>query len=214
MFTGIVEEIGVVKKVAYRGKAMQVRVAASTVLSDVKFGDSISTNGVCLTISSYTDNDFVADIMPQTLAISNLAGLKSGMSVNLERALRVGDRLGGHWVSGHIDCVGKVVEITLDQNATWLRIEMSADDMKYIVAKGSIAIDGVSLTVAKVETQSFSVSLIPTTLKKSMLEQRKVGDQVNLEYDILGKYIEGMMFSKEETKKDIDMNFLANHGFL
>lgn len=215
MFTGLVEEIGTIRKVDSSGNSAVIEIEAKKVLDGVKLGDSISTNGVCLTVVSYTDSSFTVDVMPESIRMSNLKDIAKGSRVNLERALSLGDRLGGHLVSGHIDGTGTVKSIKEEDNATWLEIETEGEILKYIVYKGSIAIDGTSLTVAEVGKDSFKVSIIPMTKDETTLLSKKLGEVVNLECDMIGKYIERFLTYREETepKSSIDMDFLRENGF-
>ncbi|HHY91418.1 MAG TPA: riboflavin synthase [Clostridiales bacterium] len=215
MFTGLVEEIGKVQSVVKGGKSAQITIEAQKVLSDVQIGDSICTNGVCLTVTGYTANTFTVDVMPETMRRSNLKDLKPGSPVNLERALRVGDRLGGHWVTGHIDGTGIIQSITPEDNAIWIRICASKDILKYIVQKGSIAVDGISLTVAGVDGQGFQVSIIPHTKEATTLSAKNPGDEVNLECDLIGKYVEKLMKFQEspDPQRSLDLDFLRKYGF-
>lgn len=215
MFTGLVEEIGRVQSVIKSAKSAKITIKAGRVLEDVKLGDSISTNGVCLTVTEFTSGSFSVDVMAETMRRSNLHILSPGDEVNLERALRLGDRLGGHMVSGHIDGMGIITNYENEDNAVWVTIEASLEILRYIVLKGSIAIDGISLTVAYVDDALFKVSVIPHTRDITTLLRKKVGDVVNLECDMLGKYIEKLLKSSEQApvKKAMDMNFLSKHGF-
>jgi riboflavin synthase, alpha subunit len=216
MFTGLVEEIGNIKAVTKSTKSAKITIKASKVLEEVKLGDSISTNGVCLTVTDFSTNYFTVDVMAETMRRSNLKNLSSGDEINLERALRLGDRLGGHMVSGHIDGVGIISKYENEDNAVWITIKTPTELLRYIVEKGSIAIDGVSLTVAYVDDESFKVSIIPHTKDVTTLLRKKIGDEVNLECDMVGKYIEKLISVKEETnaKKGIDINFLSENGFM
>ena len=216
MFTGLIEEIGKVQSIVKSTKSARIIIKASKVLEGVKLGDSISTNGVCLTVSDFSDHYFSIDVMAETMRRSNLQRLTSGDEVNLERALRVGDRLGGHIVSGHIDGTGTVVNLENEDNAVWVSIATEKEILKFIVQKGSIAIDGISLTVAYVDDSMFKVSIIPHTKEVTTLLRKKVGEVVNLECDMLGKYIEKLLLSKEQApvNKGIDMNFLSEHGYV
>lgn len=216
MFTGLVEELGYVQAMVRGSKSVRLTVSAAKVLSDVKIGDSIAVNGTCLTVVSFSSTSFTADVMPETVDRTALAGLKNGDRVNLERTLAVGDRLGGHIVTGHIDGIGVIKEKRRDDNAVILGIEAPAAVMKYIVRKGSIAIDGISLTVVDHTPTAFTVSLIPHTAAVTTLGFKKAGDQVNLETDIIGKYVEKML--RGESGKDVEPSgitgdFLAKHGF-
>lgn len=215
MFTGLVEEIGRVQSIIKSTKSARIIINADKVLEGVRLGDSISTNGVCLTVTSSTTNSFSVDVMAETMRRSNLHILSPGDEVNLERALRVGDRLGGHLVSGHIDGMGTITNYENEDNAVWITIETSPEVLKYIVQKGSIAIDGISLTVAYVNETVFKVSIIPHTKDVTTLLRKKVRDIVNLECDMIGKYIEKLLKSEEQApvKKGIDMNFLSQNGF-
>jgi riboflavin synthase len=216
VFTGLVEEIGVLKVVGKGAKSAQLTINADKVLHEIKLGDSISTNGVCLTVVAFTNNSFTVDVMPETMRRSNLKDLKPGSKINLERALRLGDRLGGHIVSGHIDGTGLVRTIEAEDNATWVTIEAGAAIMKYIIEKGSIAVDGTSLTVARVGKEDFKVSIIPLTRDETTLLSKKIGEEVNLECDMVGKYIERLtMFNKDNNKNDeINLDFLKENGFV
>lgn len=215
MFTGLIEEIGILKEVHKGTKSAQITISANKVLQDIRLGDSVSTNGVCLTIVRFSNNSFTVDVMPETMRRSNLKNLKLGSKINLERALKLGDRLGGHIVSGHIDGVGLVMEIEEEDNATWITIEAGPQIMKYIIEKGSIAIDGTSLTVAYVDDKTFKVSIIPLTRDETTLLSKKIGDEVNLECDMVGKYIERFtMFNGDNNRPSgMNMNFLKENGF-
>ncbi|PRX33524.1 riboflavin synthase alpha chain [Orenia metallireducens] len=217
MFTGIVEELGKVKRIQRGSKSIVLVIEAAKVLEDVKLGDSIATNGVCLTVTSFTEKEFTVDVMPETMRHSSLGDLKVGSEVNLERALRLGDRLGGHLVSGHIDGLGTIKSKKREDNATVITIEAPKNILKYIIHKGSIAIDGVSLTVANLDESSFAISLIPHTSQVTLLGQKEIGAKVNLEVDMIGKYVERMLGSKEDKgnkKSDIDLDLLKDNGFL
>ncbi|MGB7605141.1 MAG: riboflavin synthase [Lutisporaceae bacterium] len=215
MFTGLIEEIGVLHTIVKGVKSAKLIISADKVIQGIKQGDSISTNGVCLTVTSFSNKSFTVDVMPETMRRSNLKSLKSGSKVNLERALRLGNRLGGHIVSGHIDGVGHIKAIEEEDNATWVTIEAEQTLLKYIIEKGSIAIDGTSLTVAYVDKEDFKVSIIPLTRNETTLLSKKVGDEVNLECDMVGKYIERLaMFSKDNNiHSTINMDFLRENGF-
>lgn len=216
MFTGLIEEIGIVKKVVTGSKSAQIEIQGKKILEDVKVGDSIATNGVCLTVISFTGTTFTVDVMPETIRRSNLKNLKNGSKVNLERALRLSDRLGGHIVSGHIDDTGIITEFTEEENATWVTIKVNKSIIKYIINKGSVAIDGTSLTVASVDEETFKVSIIPLTKDKTILLSKRVGDDVNIECDVVGKYIEKLIKNEEKEENqssNITMDFLRKHGF-
>lgn len=215
MFTGLVEEIGIVDRVLKGTNSAQITIKAKKILKEIKLGDSVSTNGVCLTVVDFKKDSFTVDVMPETMRSSNLKGIKSGNKVNLERALKLGDRLGGHMVSGHIDGTGVIKALVEEENATWVTIETSLNILKYVIKKGSIAVDGTSLTVANVDDKILKVSIIPLTKEETTLLSKKIGDVVNLECDMVGKYIEKfMIFNQvEEPKKSIDLNFLRENGF-
>ncbi len=193
MFTGIIEEVGRVVSVRKGAQSCVLTVQASTVLTDVHLGDSIATNGVCLTVTDFTRTTFSADVMHETLDRSSLGALRPGSPVNLERAMLAGGRFGGHIVSGHIDGTGTIRAIKEDDNAVWYTIDAPRDIVLFIVEKGSIAIDGISLTVARVDASSFSVSIIPHTRAETNLTSKRVGDIVNLENDVIGKYVERLL---------------------
>ncbi|SHH41227.1 riboflavin synthase alpha chain [Caloranaerobacter azorensis DSM 13643] len=216
MFTGLVEEVGIVKSILKGTKSVKIVIKAKKVLEDIKIGDSISTNGVCLTVTDFTDDTFSVDVMPETMKRSNLKNLVPGSKVNLERALRLGDRLGGHLVSGHIDGTGKILSFDKEDNAVWVTIKPPEELLKYIIYKGSIAIDGISLTVAYIDNKVFKVSIIPHTKKVTTLIEKSLGDEVNLECDMIGKYVEKLLIhnKREEDDKDIDIKFLKEHGFI
>lgn len=212
MFTGIVEEIGRINWIKKGEKSAQINIGAKKVLEDVKLGDSISTNGVCLTVVDFSKDDFTVDVMAETMRKTNLNLLLKDDKVNLERALKVGDRFGGHIVSGHIDGTGNIVDYTREDNAIWISIEAKKEILKYIIEKGSIAIDGISLTVAYVDDHIFKVSIIPHTMKETTLVEEKALKLVNLECDILGKYVEKILnVTREEG--NIDLEFLQKYGF-
>lgn len=215
MFTGIIEEIGIIKNVKKNNKSSIITIQGKKIFEDINIGDSISVNGVCLTVTTFSNEIFTADVMNETLSRSSLGSLQNGSYVNLERAMSASGRFGGHIVSGHIDGTGKIIKIKRDDNAIWYTVTVEDNLIKYIVEKGSIAIDGISLTVANVNENSFSVSIIPHTSQETILSHRLVGDIVNIENDIIGKYVEKLI-TFEKNKKDesnITMDFLINNGF-
>jgi len=215
MFTGIIEEIGTVCSVKRSGSSSFIEIKAQKVLEDVHIGDSIAVNGVCLTVTHFSGGVFRADVMNETLNRSSLGSLASGSPVNLERAMAAGGRFGGHIVSGHIDGTGTITDIKNDGIAVWYTIAASPELLRYIVVKGSIAIDGISLTVAKVTDTSFSVSIIPHTASQTILGNRRIGDTVNLENDIIGKYVEKLMKPADSSpQSSLSMEMLAKHGFI
>lgn len=207
MFTGIVEELGKVVS-AQTGRLV---IAAKDTLKNVKPGGSVAVNGVCLTVTDFTATSFAFDVMPETLKRTNLGRLKSGDKVNLERPLGLGGEVGGHLVQGHIDDTGGIAAITPVGESLLMRFEAPPDVMRYIVPKGFIAVDGISLTVVEREKDSFQVSLVDFTLKHTNLGSRKVGDRVNLEADIIGKYVEQFLHARSEG---ITPGFLREHGFM
>lgn len=227
MFTGIVEEVGTIRHVISGQTSGEIGIGAKVVLENTKIGDSIAVNGVCLTVTSLRADGFTADVMPETLRRTNLGSLKSGDAVDLERAMAADGRFGGHIVSGHIDGVGKITGMKREGNAVWVRIQAPSDILGLIVEKGSIAIDGISLTVASVSNEDFQVSIIPHTGSETILLKKKAGDMVNLENDIVGKYVQRLLGlgndkklvansfanSPGEQGGGITMEFLAKHGF-
>lgn len=215
MFTGIIEEIGKIIKVQRTAGSSFIEIQAEKVLTDAHIGDSIAVNGVCLTVTDMTNDTFRTDVMNETLSRSSLGSLVSGNMVNLERAMAANGRFGGHIVSGHIDGTGIITDVKNDGIAVWYTISVEDSLLRYIVEKGSIAIDGISLTVAKVTNSTFSVSIIPHTASETTLSMKKTGDIVNLENDIIGKYIERLIKTSEPHTRssNITMEFLAKNGF-
>ncbi len=232
MFSGIVEEVGKIKTIKKQEQSAILEIEGanqnSVIFDDLKLGDSVAVNGVCLTVTSINDHRFLADVMHETLDRSSLGGLKSESLVNLERAMPAYGRFGGHIVSGHIDGTGQIEQIKRDSNAVWYKISANTAILRYVVEKGSIAVDGISLTVAKVSADSFYVSVIPHTLDITILGSKKVGSVVNLENDIIAKYVEKLIQPKDEssfsllsslnssssTNPPITAEFLAENGFL
>jgi len=216
VFTGIIEEVGVVKSIRMGAQSAVITIQAEKVMEDIHVGDSIATNGVCLTVTSFDKNSYSVDVMHETLRRTNLGTLKSGSRVNLERAMAADGRFGGHIVAGHVDDPGTITSMEKDDNAIWITIRTTPAVLKYIVEKGSIAIDGISLTVARVDDKSFAVSVIPHTGANTTLLEKKPGDTVNLETDMVGKYVEKLLRyeeSKEKPQSGITMDFLKSHGF-
>ena len=213
MFTGIVEEVGTVRRVG----GGTLSIDAEEILTDVRLGDSIAVNGVCLTVTSFDKNHFEADVMPETVRRTSLAELRKGSPVNLERALTLASRLGGHIVSGHIDGTGRILSFTEEGNAILLKISAEAGLLRYIIEKGSVALDGISLTVTEVTSQDFTVSLIPHTREVTILGERKAGDPINIENDVIGKYVERFLTvsqpEKQEKKSALTAEFLLQNGF-
>ena len=220
MFTGLIEELGLVRAVARGADSARLSIEAREVLKGIKLGDSIAVNGVCLTVVEFSRGLFAADVMAETLARSNLGRLKPGDRVNLERALALGDRLGGHLVSGHIDGVGTILGREKHDIATIVTITAPAAVIRYVVKKGSISVDGASLTVVDYDASSFRVSLIPHTAHKTTLGYKNTGERVNLEADLVGKYIERLMGHAVPSGQDgdkaggITFEYLAEKGFM
>ena len=225
MFTGLVEEIGTVNNISLQGTSGTLAVKASVVTGGTKIGDSIAVNGVCLTVTSLTDDGFTADVMAETVRRSSLGKLKSGDRCNLERAMAADGRFGGHIVSGHIDGTGRVSAVVREENAIWFTIEADKSLLAYIVEKGSVALDGISLTVAAVSNTDFKVSISPHTQEATTLYLRKPGDIINIETDVIGKYVAKMMGLRStadatenddmtgENKGGITLEFLRDNGF-
>lgn len=215
MFTGIVEELGTVRSVRRGAHSSVLSISAKEVLSDLKVGDSVAVNGVCLTATTVDSGGFTADVMHETLNRSSLGALTAGSHVNLERAMAANGRFGGHIVSGHIDGTGTITALKQDDNALWYTVSAPPALLRYIVEKGSVAIDGVSLTVAAVGESWFSISAIPHTVAVTLLGEKGVGDVVNLENDVIGKYVEKLLRpqTQQVPKRSLTLEFLAEHGF-
>lgn len=215
MFTGIIEEIGSVVSIAAGARSARLTVGASEILSDIHSGDSIAVNGICLTVIDFTADRFTADVMPETMERTNLGRLRSGSKVNLERALTLNRRLGGHVVTGHIDGVGTICSITRDDNAYIYRIGVAASLARLIVVKGSVTVDGVSLTVVDCGADWFSVSVIPHTREVTILAAKRDGDPVNVETDIIGKYVARLLECQDAgaPRQALTREFLLRHGF-
>lgn len=215
MFTGIIEEIGTVERIKRGAHSAVLTIGARAVLEGTKIGDSIAVNGICLTVRLLGGGSFSADVMHETLNRSALAGLSAGDHVNLERAMPADGRFGGHIVAGHVDGVGKITRVRRDDTAVWYTIEAARPVLRYVVEKGSVAIDGISLTVAAVTETDFSVSVIPHTAAKTVLGERRAGDSVNLETDVVGKYVEKLLAPAPERREGgaITREFLSRYGF-
>lgn len=214
MFTGIVEEVGKIARIEKNGVTGKLSIIADTVLEGTKIGDSIAVNGVCLTVTSLNGSNFTADVMGETFRRSSLGDLQVGSTVNLERAMPADGRFGGHIVSGHIDGMGEIISIEPEGTAVWYTLSAPIEILQGIVEKGSIAIDGISLTVARITTKDFAVSIIPHTGGNTILSQKKVGDKVNLENDIIGKYVQKFLEPQQEQKEsNITEDFLRKYGF-
>jgi riboflavin synthase len=216
MFTGIIEEIGSVKNIIWGDLSIRLYISCMKVLTDVKKGDSIAVNGICLTVNDFGKNYFACDVMPETMRKTGLSKLKMSDKVNLERALRLSDRLGGHIVSGHIDGTGTIKHKIFEGNAVWLTVFADENILRYIINKGSVTLDGVSLTVAYADDVCFKVSIIPVTAFDTALGDKSPGDTVNIECDLIGKYIEKFNSKKiyaAKEKPDITLEFLRENGF-
>lgn len=214
MFTGIVEEMGVVAKVQRTGQGYDLTLRAKKVLAETQLGDSIAVNGTCLTVTRLAGDTFTVGLSPETRTRTNLVYLGEGQKVNLERSLTPTTRMGGHFVQGHIDAVGAVSSFRPDEDALWVTVTAPDELMPYIVPKGFIALDGVSLTVVNVAANTFSVTLIAYTQQYITLSQQSPGYKVNIEVDILGKYVEKIISHRLAGKVSITPEFLADHGFV
>ncbi|WP_342561870.1 riboflavin synthase [Paenibacillus sp. FSL R7-0345] len=221
MFTGLIEEIGVLRGVSSGGEMMVLNIGASLIMSDLKIGDSVAVNGVCLTATTISEHSFTVDVMPQTYRNSNLKELRSGSRMNLERAMAAGGRFGGHIVQGHVDGTGEIRSVKRDQNAVVFEITPDRESLfKYIIPKGSITLDGISLTVVGTSSSAFTVSIIPHTLGETVLAHKRPGDSINIECDVLGKYVDHLLHyrgadnKEEESSSRISHDFLAANGFV
>lgn len=213
MFTGIIEEIGKIKSIVRHANSIKLTVAANKIMSDMHIGDSIATNGICLTVTTFDSSSFTVDVMPETMMTTNFKNLKVNDAVNLERALAANGRLGGHIVSGHIDGIGTIIKKYNDDKAIRMSFSAEPSILELIVKKGSIAIDGISLTVTDVDSSSFSVSIIEHTQGETTLTSKKIGDTVNLENDVIGKYVKRLFHSDNNIDKGISLDFLQENGF-
>lgn len=218
MFTGIVEEIGSISRIQKTGDAYVLTISAERILEDVKLGDSIAVNGVCLTVTSFSKSQFKVDVMPETIKASSLRTLTIGSNVNLERAMAAGGRFGGHFVSGHIDSTGLIKSKKPFENAVYFEIETEPKWLNYIILKGSVCLDGTSLTVFNVTDNSFTISLIPHTMSETILGDKNTGDVVNIECDMISKYV-GHFLTREKSNSTSNSNsaitreFLEENGF-
>lgn len=218
MFTGLIEDVGTVRELSRGAGRVRLTVATTIPMAELVMGESIAVNGICLTVVAFGGGTFSADASPETMARSSLGELRVGSPVNLERALRLGDRLGGHIVSGHVDAVATIVARKKEGNAVILSFEVPQGTSRYLVEKGSVAVDGISLTVNAVSANTFSLSIIPHTLKETTLHDKEVGARVNIEVDVIGKYVERLLKPAvdqgEAGTGGVDLDFLAKHGFL
>jgi riboflavin synthase len=212
MFTGIIEEIGKIKEISKHGHNLKLRVKAPKILIDLKLGDSININGVCQTVITANGDSFTIEAVEETLRKTNLGELKRNDTVNLERAIRLSDRLDGHLVTGHIDCAGEIKSITTREGSFLYEFQLPEKSLIYLVEKGSVAVDGISLTVVEVKANSFTVSIIPFTLENTILGKKKLGDLVNVETDLIGKYVESFLTSKKD-KFEITREWLKDKGW-
>lgn len=213
MFTGIIEELGTVRDIRSHASSLRLTIACERVLSDVKIGDSIAVNGVCLTVNAFSANDFAADVIPETFHSTGLRYLGKGSPVNLERAMLANGRFGGHFVSGHVDGTGTIIGEKRLSNAVYKVIEVEPSLLRYMMIKGSVTVDGTSLTIFEITDRSFTISLIPTTVNDSVVGMKGRGETVNIECDMLAKYMERLMESKS-SKQGITLDTLSATGFL
>jgi len=216
VFTGLIEQVGRVRQLRQGGTQVRLTVDCSFPVEEIRLGDSIAVNGSCLTVVEFASGWFSADLSPETLQRTSLHQLAAGSPVNLERALKLSDRLGGHLVSGHVDTVGTVLRREQDRNAVCFQIGVEPQWLRYLVEKGSVAIDGISLTVNSVDAAGFSVTVIPHTLAQTTLVQCRSGSRVNIETDLLGKYVERLLTGRERVGSEggVTLESLAKHGFL
>ncbi|AEH47359.1 riboflavin synthase [Parageobacillus thermoglucosidasius] len=214
MFTGIIEEVGTIEQMRQSGEAIVMTIGAEKILEDIHLGDSIAVNGVCLTVTSFTQRSFTVDVMPETVKATSLRTLTRGSKVNLERAMPASGRFGGHFVSGHVDGVGEIIRKWPVANAVYYEIQIPKELRKYMILKGSVAVDGTSLTIFGLTDDTFTISLIPHTRAATILGDKQPGDIVNIECDVIGKYVAQFMEGqKEEVKPAITLEFLERHGY-
>ncbi|PIC86644.1 riboflavin synthase [Sporosarcina sp. P20a] len=214
MFTGIIEEIGLVQQIQPGAQSMTLTISASLVLTDVRVGDSIAVNGVCLTVKSFSKDRFAADVMPETVSSTSLRQLATGSPVNLERALAANGRLGGHFVTGHVDGIATIRDKRTVDNALYIRLSLPQGYNPYLLHKGSIALDGTSLTIFEVKDTDITISLIPHSQEMTVIAKKQVGDIVNFECDMLAKYVENMLRKRLDTDQTMSKDFLQQHGFM
>jgi riboflavin synthase len=216
MFTGIIEELGVVRRIHNQGSTLILAIQGKEIFTDIKRGDSIAVNGVCLTVTAFDEESFHVDVMPETFRSTSLSSLNIGSKVNLERAMGANGRFGGHLVTGHVDGIGYILKKEKKENAVYIHISVPRGYSHFMLLKGSISIDGTSLTIFDATEEQVTVSLIPHTVKESVLGLKKVGDNVNLEFDMIGKYLHSFLSEKEKSYKvgGISPQFLKDHGFM
>ena len=217
MFTGIVEETGIIASIKPGNNGKEITLQGNKIIEGTGIGDSIAVDGVCLTVKNISGKEFSADLSEETLKLTTLSESNPGSRVNLERALKMNDRFGGHFVTGHIDGKGSIAEKTVSNQSAEITISVPEEIMQYVVKKGSIAVNGISLTVARCDSNSFTVAIIPLTLQITNLGMKKIGDEVNIETDVIGKYIEkflGRLDGNYELKnRKLNLNYLKEHGF-
>ncbi len=217
MFTGLIEETGKVSSIQKGEASFQITIAANKIMEELRTGDSVCTNGACLTVVNLTKDSFTVDIMAETVKHTNFKNLKTGNRVNLERAMRLSDRVAGHLVAGHVDGVGEIIRIQKEGIATLITIRLSENLTARMVDKGSVAIDGISLTITKAGSDDFQVSIIPHTARETTLLTKKTGEKVNIETDMIGKYVRKFLTRPQESqkaKREIDTRFLSENGFI
>jgi riboflavin synthase len=216
MFTGIIEELGTIQRIVSQGNTLVLTIKAKKILEDIKLGDSIAVNGVCLTVTDFTHDSFSLDVMPETFHSTSLSNLQQGSLVNLERAMSANGRFGGHFVTGHVDTVGSIVKREPKENAIYIDIQYPKEFNHLSLYKGSVTLDGTSLTIFGTSHHQLTVSIIPHTAKESVLGMKKVGDKVNIEFDMIGKYVYSFFDRKDlqDQKGTISIDFLKQNGFL
>ncbi|MEI7491192.1 MAG: riboflavin synthase [Bacteroidota bacterium] len=212
MFTGIIEEVGTVRSVTKGARSVSLLISADVVASDLKLGDSVNTNGACLTVTGVSLDSFTVDVMPETMRKTSLGSLKPGSHVNLERALQLSSRLGGHLVSGHIDGTGLIRQVKKEDNAVWITVHAGPEILRYLIPRGSVSLEGISLTVVRADEAGFEVSLIPHTMAVTTLKDKKPGDILNIECDMVAKYIEKYT-GRTGAGSTIDQGLLDKYGF-
>lgn len=216
MFTGLIEEVGLIKKIYKVGDNLKLAINANIVMDDLNTGDSIAIDGICLTVipSSYKGGVFEVDVSAETISKTTIRWFKSGRKVNLERAAKLSSRLGGHLVTGHIDGIGEIEKFNRTAAGVYLNVKVPSDLIRYIVNKGSVAVDGISLTIAEINSDSIAIAIIPHTLEVTTLGEKSEGDKVNIECDIIGKYVERFVTNSPPQSKKINMEFLMANGFI
>jgi riboflavin synthase len=216
MFTGIIEEIGTIQNIQAKGNTLVLAIQGKKVLEDMNLGDSIAVNGVCLTVTEFNQSSFLVDVMPETFHSTALSGLQRGSLVNLERAMSSNGRFGGHFVTGHVDTIGQIVKREPKENAIYIDIQFPKEFSHLTLYKGSITLDGTSLTIFGISKDQVTVSIIPHTAKETILGHKKIGDKVNIEFDIIGKYLYSFLQKNEPQKQEssISTDFLKDNGFM